>query len=106
VLGNALEGGWLGARTGRLPEARERVRERGGGARLRDAAVKGETPDETLSREEAVRQARLEQQREPPDLIGWPPSLRGNPVALHRVDVQQLRVVCGGAATWGAVRHR
>jgi hypothetical protein len=38
VLGNALEGGWLGTRTGRAPHLLERTRDRHEGARLPTAS--------------------------------------------------------------------
>jgi hypothetical protein len=73
VLGNDLPVhelgfGWLGTRTGRRPDARERAVRRTT-ARLRQAAPP-EVDDELLDDESAIELARREQQTRPADLIG------------------------------------
>jgi hypothetical protein len=71
ILGNDLPVhevgfGWLGTRTGRRPDARERAA-RASTARLRQAAA---VDDELLDDEAAIDLARREQQAQPADLIG------------------------------------
>jgi hypothetical protein len=68
VPGEPAVFGWLG-KTGRPPTPRERAEASDGSGRLRRQRRQVEVPDEALTDEEAVRLARLEQQREPVNLI-------------------------------------
>jgi hypothetical protein len=76
ALGNAMPAAspgvyWLGRSQARPPTQEERLQLRNTGARSRRTKPV-ETPDELLKPEVAITAARVEQQREPADLISGP----------------------------------